>query len=81
MGQPSSPGEFLLPVPLCLYRLNPLPCSPSTGILIGEHSAWGSLLFAAKRAATTIQVVQDGNCTLLGGMSKEGAKEALRSGM
>ena len=81
MGQPSSHGECLLSVSLCLYRLSPLPCSPSTGILIGEHSAWGSLLFAAKRAATTIQVVQDGNCTLLGGMSKEDAKEALRSGM
>ena len=33
------------------------------------------------RAATTIQVVQDGNRTSLGGMSKEAAKEALRSGM
>ena len=60
---------------------HPLFCFPSTGILIDKHSAWGSLLFAAKRAATTIQVVQDGNCTLLGGMSKEDAKEALRSGM
>ena len=39
------------------------------------------MLFAAEKAAKTIRIIQDGRNTLLGGMSKEAAKEALQSGM
>ena len=56
-------------------------CCTSTGILVGEHSAWGTLLFAAEKAAAAIKVIQDGRTTLLAGMTKEAAKEALRLGM
>ena len=67
---------------LCLYCTgSPSPCCPSTGILVGEHAAWGTLLFAAEKAAKTIRIIQDGRTTLLAGMSKEAAKEALQSGM
>ena len=41
----------------------------------------GTLLFAAEKAAATIKVIQDGRNTLLGGMPKEAAKQALQSGM
>ena len=39
------------------------------------------MLFAAEKAAATIKVIQDGRTTLLGGMTREAAKEALQSGM
>ena len=39
------------------------------------------LRYAAEKAATTIRIIQDGRTTLLAGMPKEAAKEALRSGM
>ena len=39
------------------------------------------MLFAAEKAAATMKVIQDGRNTLLGGMTKEAAKKALRSGM
>ena len=58
-----------------------IACCPSTGILVGEHSAWGTLLFAAEKAAAAMKVIQDGRTTLLGGMTREAAKEALQSGM
>ena len=66
---------------LCLYCTGSPSCCPSTGILVGEHAAWGTLLFAATKAAKTIRIIQDGRTTLLAGMSKEAAKEALQSGM
>ena len=66
---------------MCLYCTGSPSCCPSTGILVGEHSAWGTLLFAAEKAVAAIKVIQDGRNTLLGGMPNEAAKEALRSGM
>ena len=39
------------------------------------------MLFAAEKAAAAMKVIQDGRTTLLAGMTKEAAKEALRLGM